>query len=74
MGIFIVASCDAATLALTEPETARDWIQSLPDGQPKLWAQLNLHTLWSDYDPRAADQWFKSLPADTQAEVRKIAK
>ncbi|MES2658256.1 MAG: hypothetical protein V4689_06540 [Verrucomicrobiota bacterium] len=63
-----------AKLAIDEPETARDWIQTLPDGEPKLWAQANLHSLWSGYDPKAADQWFKTLPPATQAEVRKITK
>jgi hypothetical protein len=68
------SSIYAGNLAVTEPETARDWVQSLPEGEPKLWAQVNLRSIWSQYDPKAADQWFRTLPATVQAEVLKNTK
>lgn len=58
--------------ARTDPEAAGEWVQSLPDGDPKLWAQKNLHSIWSQYDPQAADQWMKSLPAAEQAQVKAL--
>ena len=57
-------------LADKEPGAAGDWIQSLPAGEPKLWAQKNLAENWAKYDPKAANQWVNSLPADARAEVR----
>ncbi len=64
----------AANLAVHDPEEGGRWVASLPEGQAKLWAQINLHATWKNYDPNAADQWLDSLPAATRAEVRKIAK
>jgi hypothetical protein len=61
-------------MAQDDPAAASDWIQSLPAGDPKLWAQKNLHSLWSQYDPAAADQWMKSLPAATQTQVKNLGK
>jgi hypothetical protein len=66
------ASKYAGNLAVTEPETAGDWVQTLPEGEPKLWAQLNLHSIWSQYDPKAADRWFKTLPASVQVGIQEI--
>ncbi|MEY3897431.1 MAG: hypothetical protein RLZZ214_2952, partial [Verrucomicrobiota bacterium] len=66
------ASSYAGNLAVTEPETARDWVQTLPEGQPKLWAQWNVLSIWTQYDPTAADQWFKSLPANVQRGIEQI--
>ena len=61
-------------LAIQDPELAGEWIQTLPEGQTKLWARVNLHATWTDYDPKAADRWFKSLPAEERAEMAKISR
>lgn len=61
-------------LGQKDPAAACDWIQSLPDGQPKLWALRNLRSAWTNYDPKAAEQWFQSLPARVQAEVQSLKK
>lgn len=61
-------------LAIEDPQTAGEWIQTLPEGQTKLWARVNLHATWTDYDPKAADRWFKSLPAEERAEMAKISR
>jgi hypothetical protein len=67
-----LASRYVGKLARTDPATASDWVRTLPDGQPKLWAQKNLHSLWSQYDPSAADEWFGTLPAATRESVGKL--
>jgi hypothetical protein len=67
-----LASKYVGQLARTDPTAAGTWIASLPDGQPKLWAQKNLHSLWSQYDPAAAEEWFGTLPAATRESVGKL--
>ena len=65
-----MASEYVSRLAVKDPEAAGDWVQSLPDGDPKLWAQKNLAKNWAQFDPKAADQWVKSLPSAARTEVR----
>ncbi|MEO5915271.1 MAG: hypothetical protein ABIS50_13635 [Luteolibacter sp.] len=59
-----------AGIALENPDQAAEWIHSLPDGDAKLWATKNLQSIWSHYDPAAADQWFNSLPANMRSQVK----
>lgn len=61
-------------MAEEDPEGAGRWISALPEGIPKLWAVRNLHTLWKEYDPAAADDWMKSLPVATQNQVKLLGK
>ncbi len=68
------ASRYVGKLARTEPTAASEWIATLPAGQPKLWAQKNLHSLWSQYDPAAANEWFGTLPAATRESVGELGK
>jgi hypothetical protein len=63
-----------ATLAQSDPIAAGEWIGTLPSGQPKLWAQKNLHALWSQYDPQAADQWLATQPASDGTALKDIGK
>lgn len=58
-----MASRYVGKMATSDPEGAAEWIQSLPEGDAKLYARKNLHTLWSNFDPKAADQWKNSLSA-----------
>lgn len=69
-----LASRYVGKLAGTDPTAAGQWISTLPEGEPKLWAQKNLHTLWSQYDPAAAEEWFGTLPAATRDSVGKLDK
>ncbi|MEO5912608.1 MAG: hypothetical protein ABIS50_00130 [Luteolibacter sp.] len=69
-----LASRYVGKLAQNDPTAAGDWIQTLPEGQPKLWAAKNLQSLWSQYDPVAADHWLKSLPTATQTQIKSLAK
>lgn len=63
-----------ANLAINDPESGCEWVESLPDGETKLWSQVNLHSIWKTYDPLAADQWLKSLPTETQSQLKALSK
>lgn len=63
-----------SSLAQSDPAAAGDWIGTLPTGEPKLWAQKNLHTLWSQYDPQAADQWLATQPASDRGAIKNLKK
>ncbi|WP_345715586.1 hypothetical protein [Luteolibacter yonseiensis] len=67
-----LASDYVCGMAEQDPEGAGRWISALPNGTPKLWAVRNLHTLWKEYDPAAADGWMKSLPIATQSQVKSL--
>ena len=68
------ASQFAVNWSKKDPEAASQWVQTLPSGDAKLWAQKNLAANWSQYDPEAVDQWIKTLPADSRSEVEKFIK
>ncbi|MES2658254.1 MAG: hypothetical protein V4689_06530 [Verrucomicrobiota bacterium] len=63
-----------AELGKQNPEKAGDWIRSLPDSEAKLYAAKNLQSVWSLYDPEAAERWMKTLPATTRAKVKELGK
>ena len=69
-----LASEHAAKIGMENPETAGEWIHSLPDGDAKLWAAKNLQSVWKLYDPEAAERWMNTLPAATQTKVRNLVK
>jgi hypothetical protein len=68
------ASSYVGRLAVKDPETASEWIRTLPEGEAKAWSQMNLRSVWAQYDPKAAEQWFKTLPAATQAQVLDLSR
>jgi hypothetical protein len=68
------ASQFAVNWSKKDPDAASQWVQSLPAGDAKLWAQKNLAANWTQYDPEAVDQWIKTLPADSRGEVEKFIK
>lgn len=65
-----LASEYASKLAIKDPGAAGKWVDSLPAGDAKLWAQKNAARNWAVYDPRAAGQWVDSLPVEARSEVR----
>lgn len=69
-----MASSYVGGLAAKDPESASEWISTLPDGDAKAWSQMNLRAIWSQYDPKASDQWFKTLPAATRLQVENLKK
>lgn len=69
-----LASKHAVSWSQQDPAAASAWVQTLPAGDAKLWAQKNLAANWSQYDPDAAGQWVKSLPADARGAVEKFMK
>jgi hypothetical protein len=64
-----LASQHAVNWVVADPAGARAWVQSLPEGDAKLWAQKNMAATWAQYDPDAAAAWVGSLPAASRAEV-----
>jgi hypothetical protein len=64
------ASQFAVNWAKNDPTAASDWVQSLPAGNAKLWAQKNLAANWSQVDPEATDRWLSTLPAADRTQVR----
>jgi len=68
------ASQLAVGWAKTDPIAASVWVQTLPSGDAKLWAQKNLAANWNQYDPQATGEWLKTLPASERTEVQKFIK
>ncbi len=67
-----LASFYVAEIGTENPGKAGEWVQSLPDGEAKFYAAKNLQSVWSLYDPEAAERWMKSLPDATRAKVRDL--
>lgn len=55
-----------------DPDAATRWIQSLPEGESKLWTQKNTAASWARYDPEAAKRWVSSLPPESKAAVQEF--
>ena len=68
------ASNFAVNWSKTDPAAAGTWVQSLPAGDARLWAQKNLAANWAHYDPAEAAQWVKTLPASERAQVQEFMK
>jgi hypothetical protein len=64
-----LASSNAVRWVLQDAEAASAWVNSLPAGDAKLWAQKNMAANWANYDPEAAAQWVQSLPAEARDDV-----
>jgi hypothetical protein len=69
-----LAANHAVKWVAKDPVAASEWVQTLPAGEPRLWAQKNLAKNWALYDPQAAGQWVASLPADARTEVQGFMK
>jgi hypothetical protein len=67
----MASSAYAARLVARNPSEATSWVESLPEGQAKLWARKNVAANWQQYDPAAARAWIKTLPEGTREEVTK---
>ncbi|WP_353565219.1 hypothetical protein [Haloferula sargassicola] len=57
-----------------DPAAASQWVNSLPEGDDRLWAQKNLARNWALYDPEASQQWVNSLPAADRDAVKTYLK
>lgn len=62
----------AVRWVLQEPEAATRWVQGLPEGSTKLWAQKNMAANWMKHDPVEASRWVDTLPAETRGVVREF--
>lgn len=59
-------------LAKNDADAASEWVRALPAGDAKSWAEKNLASNWVQYDPKAVEQWLKTLPASSRDEVKKF--
>ena len=57
------ASTLASRWGSEDPVAAGDWVDSLPEGESRLWAARNLARNWAEYDPEGAAGWVSELPA-----------
>ncbi len=64
----------AVQLSVNDPAAATSWINTLPQGDAKLWARKNVAANWNQYDPKAVTQWLKTLPADARDQVTEYLK
>lgn len=47
-----------------DPEKASAWVDSLPAGESRRWAIINLSSHWKRDDPEAAEKWISRLPSE----------
>lgn len=73
-GPVMASSAYAVQLAMKNPDEATSWINSLPEGDAKLWARKNVAANWQQYDPPAVAQWVRSLPVDAREQVNQYLK
>lgn len=64
----------AVNLSSKDPAAATSWINTLPEGDAKLWARKNVAANWNQYDPKAVTQWLKTLPPTTRDQVTEYLK
>jgi hypothetical protein len=74
LGRVEATSSHAVKWAQKDPAAASAWVNNLPDGDARQWAQKNLAAYWLQYDPEAAHQWLNSLPKSEQSPVRDFIK
>ena len=65
----VASSTYAVRLSMSDPAAATSWINTLPEGEAKLWARKNVAANWQQYDPKAVNQWLTTLPADARNQV-----
>jgi hypothetical protein len=68
------AATFAAEWGRSDPQGATQWVQSLPAGESRLWAQKNLALAWSEYEPEEAGRWMSRLPAEERKQVEEFVK
>lgn len=70
----IASSVYAVGLLETDAAAATAWVNSLPEGNAKLWAHKNVAYNWNQYDPKAVKSWLNTLPPATRDEVSSYLK
>lgn len=65
----MASSVHAVQLSMNDPVAAASWINTLPEGEAKLWAFKNMAANWKQYDPKAVNEWVKTLPPAARDEV-----
>jgi hypothetical protein len=52
----------AAGWAIDEPRQAANWVETLPEGEARLWAAKNVALQWAQYSTAEARAWAAKLP------------
>lgn len=63
------ASNHAVRWLKNDPRAASDWVNHLPAGEAKTWAQKNVAAQWLKCDFEEAQHWINALPAGERKEV-----
>jgi hypothetical protein len=69
-----LASNHAVQWLKNDPDAASAWVNRLPAGEAKNWAQKNVAAEWIQYDYEEANRWIKALPAGERKEVETFLK
>jgi len=69
-----LASIHAVQWLKNDPDAASAWVNRLPAGEAKNWAQKNVAAEWIQYDYEEANRWIKALPASERKEVETFLK
>ena len=72
--VSFLSSAYVVNLSASDPVAASAWVGTLPSSNAKFLAQQNLIDNWIQYDPKAAEQWQRSLPAAEQAKLEETLK
>lgn len=59
----------AAHWASEDAQAAAAWAQSLPPGDARAWAAVNVFDQWRQFDETGARVWWESLPAEERARI-----
>jgi hypothetical protein len=70
----VASSVYAVSLLEIDSSAATTWVNSLPEGNAKLWAHKNVAYNWNQYDPNAVKSWLNTLPPATRDEVSSYLK
>lgn len=68
------ASLLAANWAREDPAAAGKWVNSLPEGEERLWAAKNHGFIWNESDPSAANRWIEALPEQDRQQINEYLK
>ena len=58
----------ASLYGYQDPAAASRWVESLPAGEPRVWAAKNVAASWAEYYPEESRKWVEGL--DFRAEVQ----
>lgn len=58
----------------SDPAAAARWVESLPQGQARVWAGVNLALAWSNQSEPETNAWMNSLGAEERRQIGEVLK